>query len=203
MKLLVATRNKGKIAEFRQMLAGKGVSIDDLSSHDDGFEPEETGRTFRANACLKAAAYATMYGTWAVADDSGLAVDALDGRPGVYSARFAAINGAGAGDAANNAHLLRLMADVPANDRTARFVCVLALSDPQGRIVLTADGVVEGRLLHEARGDNGFGYDPLFFVPTLGRTTAELAPAEKHAISHRGQAMRRLHAVMRDVHLIA
>lgn len=190
--LLIATRNRGKVREFREMFAGAGVNVRDLAEVEDDFEPEETGRTFLANACLKASAYARRLGSWTLADDSGLCVDALGGAPGVFSARFAAMNGAGEGDAANNGWLLKRLEKVPEADRTARFVCSLAVADEAGRIVLTTRGTIEGRILHAPRGENGFGYDPLFLVPELGKTTAQLPPEEKHDISHRGRAMRRL-----------
>ena len=119
------------------------------------------------------------------------------GKPGVLSARWAAINGAGEGDGDNNALLLKQLENVPDERRTARFRCVLALADPRGRIVLTAQDAVEGVMLREARGSNGFGYDPLFFIPSLGKTTAELEPDEKHAISHRGRALRRMRELMK------
>jgi len=196
MRLLIATANPGKVREFREMLGDDRFTWDDLSQHPDVAPAQETGKTFRANACLKAADYATQLKMWAVADDSGLAVDALGGRPGVHSARWAALNGAGAGDADNNSLLLTQLANVPEEKRTARFVCCLALSDPQGRIVLTAQDSVQGVLLRESRGSNGFGYDPLFYFPQLGKTTAELEPAQKHAISHRGKALRRLRELM-------
>ena len=193
MDLLIATRNAGKTREFRGMLAGLFESVEDLTSLDAaGPEPEETGRTFRENAVLKATAYARHYGRLALADDSGLAVDALDGRPGVHSARFAAMNDAGSGDADNNAHLLRLMEDVPDERRGCRFVCVLALAAPDGRVLHTSEGEVAGRLLRGPRGGGGFGYDPLFLHEPTGRTTAEMSPDEKHAVSHRGQALRRM-----------
>ncbi len=182
-------------------LGGFGViGLADLPG-DDGFEPEETGRTFRDNACLKASAYARRYGCLALADDSGLCVDALGGRPGVHSARFAEMHRAGSGDADNNALLLRLLNDTPPDRRTARFVCVLALADADGRVLFTSEGSVEGRILDTPRGDNGFGYDPLFFHPPSGRATAELSPDEKHAISHRGEATRRLKALLAQHHL--
>jgi XTP/dITP diphosphohydrolase len=130
-----------------------------------------------------------------------LEVDALQGKPGVYSARWAQMNNSGTGDADNNATLLRQIADVPDGQRTARFVCVLALADPQGRIILTARDTVEGRVLREPRGSNGFGYDPLFFIESMGRTTAELLSEEKHKISHRGKALRRLREMMDGVTL--
>jgi XTP/dITP diphosphohydrolase len=198
MDLLVATTNPGKIREFREMLGGHaaGGAFSDLSAHPGTQAVEETGHTFRANACLKATHYARLFNTWAVADDSGLEVDALGGSPGVHSARWAEMNGAGKGDADNNALLLRQLDATPDPLRTARFVCVLALADPQGRILLTARDTVEGRVLRAPRGTNGFGYDPLFLIDELGRTTAELAPEQKHAISHRGKALRRLRGMM-------
>jgi non-canonical purine NTP pyrophosphatase (RdgB/HAM1 family) len=196
-KLLIATGNPGKVREFREMLGDGDLQgrfvFSDLSQHPQIPAAEETGRTFRANACLKATYYATKLNTWALADDSGLEVDAICGSPGVLSARWAGINNAGKGDADNNALLLRQLTDVPDAQRTARFVCVLALSDPQGRIALTARDAVEGRIIHSPRGTNGFGYDPLFLVDEFGnKTTAELAPADKHRISHRGKALRRM-----------
>jgi XTP/dITP diphosphohydrolase len=197
VKLLIATKNPGKVREFREMLGADRFQWSDLSQHPDIPDVEETGLTFRANACLKAAHYATQLKTWALADDSGLAVDALCGNPGVLSARWAAVNNAGKGDADNNALLLRQLehvSDGPA--RSARFVCVLALSDPQGRVNLTTQDSVEGEIIRQPRGTNGFGYDPLFLVPSLGKTTAELSPEEKHRISHRGKALVRLKALM-------
>ena len=157
---------------------------------------EETGRTFGDNACIKASAYAQSLNTWTIADDSGLEVDALAGKPGVQSARWARLHDAGSGDAANNALLLKQLAGVPDDSRAARFVCVLALADPRGRIVLTARQSIEGRIIHEPRGANGFGYDPLFFVDTLGCTTAQLEPSQKHQVSHRGKALRLLRELM-------
>jgi XTP/dITP diphosphohydrolase len=195
-RILIATGNPGKAREFREMLASHHLRWEDLSAHPDAEPVPETGRTFRANACLKAAGYAKQFGAWTLADDSGLEVDALGGSPGVLSARWAEVNGTGRGDADNNAALLRQLEAVEDSRRTARFVCVLALADPEGRIVLTARDAVEGRMLREPRGVNGFGYDPLFYVEHLGRTTAELAPDEKHRISHRGKALRRLSALM-------
>jgi XTP/dITP diphosphohydrolase len=197
MRLVIATANAGKAREFREMLGGGSrFQWSDLASHRDVPGVEETGATFRANACLKATHYAKALNSWALADDSGLAVDALGGKPGVHSARWAQLNGTGRGDADNNATLLKQIENVPDERRTARFVCVLALADPQGRIVLTVQDSVEGVLLRSPRGSNGFGYDPLFFFPQLGKTTAELEPDQKHAISHRGKALRRLRALM-------
>lgn len=199
MQLLVATTNPGKVREFREMLGEGSGSFSDLSAHPGTAAVEETGHTFRANACLKASYYATQFHSWTVADDSGLEVDALSGSPGVYSARWAEMNGAGAGDADNNALLLRQLEKVPDEKRNARFVCVLALSDPEGRIILTARETVEGRVIRTPRGANGFGYDSLFFIDALRKTTAELSPEEKHAISHRGKALRQLRGLMKPL----
>jgi XTP/dITP diphosphohydrolase len=196
VKLLVATGNAGKAREFRQMLGADRFAWSDLSKFPSVPEVEETGRTFRANACLKAAAYARHAGMWTLADDSGLEVDALGGSPGVLSARWAQVNDAGTGDADNNALLLRQIRDVPDDRRTARFVCVLALARPDGRVIVTVRDAVEGRIIHESRGTNGFGYDPLFLIESLDKTTAELPPDEKHRISHRGKALRRLREAM-------
>ena len=138
--------------------------------------------------------------TWALADDSGLEVDAINASPGVHSARWAEFNNAGKGDADNNRLLLSQLDQTPEAQRTARFVCVLALSDPNGCIVLTAQDSVSGRILREPRGTNGFGYDPFFFGH-LGRTTAELSPEQKHQISHRGQALRRMRRLMTEAGL--
>jgi XTP/dITP diphosphohydrolase len=195
--LLIATKNQGKVSEFRDMLGADRFEWSDLSQRPEIADVEETGRTFRANACLKAVHYATQLKTWALADDSGLAVDALDGAPGVLSARWAKLNKVGSGDSDNNALLLRQLEDVPDGPaRSARFVCVLALSDPQGRVILTAQDSIEGEIIRMPRGVNGFGYDPLFLVPALARTTAELSPQEKHRISHRGKALARLKSLM-------
>ncbi|HEX8323353.1 MAG TPA: RdgB/HAM1 family non-canonical purine NTP pyrophosphatase [Tepidisphaeraceae bacterium] len=194
--VVVATHNRGKAAEFARMLGDDGVEWRDLSAFPDAGEVDETGHTFRANACLKASEYARRTGHWALADDSGLEVDALGGKPGVVSARWAALHEAGSGDAANNALLLRQLENTPDQERSARFVCVLALADSVGRIILTARDTVEGRIIHQPRGTNGFGYDPLFEVESLGRTTAELTPAEKADVSHRGRALRRLKALL-------
>ncbi len=192
--IVLATRNRGKVAELRQVLEPLGVSVRSIEDFGDIPEPEETGRTFAANARDKALYYAGATGQWCLADDSGLSVDALDGAPGVWSARYAA-DAAGPGasrgqiDAANNARLLAELAEVPDDRRTARFVCHLALAE-SGRVLLEAHGTVEGRIGHEPAGENGFGYDPLFLVPALGRTTAQLPPEEKNRISHRGRAVR-------------
>ena len=174
------------------MLGGGDIEFSDLTQFPGLAEVRETGLSFRDNACLKASAYAKATKLWALADDSGLSVDALDGKPGIHSARWAQLNDAGKGDAANNELLVRQMAGVAESERTGRFVCALALADPDGKILLTALDLVEGRILRYPRGQNGFGYDPLFFVESLGKTTAELPSDEKHRISHRGKALARM-----------
>jgi XTP/dITP diphosphohydrolase len=198
MNLLIATTNPGKVRELRRVLGDSPLELEDLSSHPSIPVVEETGRTFSENACLKATYYAKALKRWTLADDSGLAVDALDGAPGPYSARWAEMHGCGSGDLANNQLLLEQLQSVPDQRRTARFVCTLALADPRGTIILTVTDTVEGRILHHARGAGGFGYDPLFFVESHGCTTAEMAPDVKNAISHRGKAMRRMVALMTE-----
>ena len=196
MKLLLATQNAGKIADFDAIFRAGGLADVALAPLPAGApDVEETGRTFLANAALKAAAYARHFGTIALADDSGLEVAALGGRPGVHTARFAAMHGReGERNAANNALLLEMMQGV--EDRAARFVCVLAVADAAGRLMLTARGTVAGRVAESPRGTGGFGYDPVFELPN-GRTVAEIPPGEKATISHRGRAARRLVPLLR------
>ena len=192
IRVLIASGNRAKVREFQEMLRDHGMECTDLSAHADVTAPEETGHTFRANAMLKAVYYATALKTWALADDSGLCVDALDGKPGVHSARWAELANAGKGDADNNALLLRQLDAVPDDRRGARFVCCLALSDPKGRVILTAQDQVEGQMLRAPRGEGGFGYDPLFYFPEIQKTFAELSAEEKARYSHRGAAFRQL-----------
>jgi XTP/dITP diphosphohydrolase len=196
--VLIATGNPGKAKEFQEMLGdGDGhIRWRSLAEFPNVDSVEETGGTFRANAALKAAGYARATGLWALADDSGLEVDALAGKPGVHSARWAEMHARGKGDAANNALLIEQIRDVPDARRSARFVCVLALADPSGRIILSARDTIEGRMLHAPVGSNGFGYDPLFYVDALGQTTAQLPAEQKHQVSHRGRALRRMRALL-------
>jgi len=184
---VLATRNAGKIAELSRILAdvGGGVEIVGLESFPDAPDVPETGLTFADNALLKARAIADCTGLPAVADDSGLAADALHGMPGVLSARWAGKHG---DDVANLELLLGQLADV--SERGAAFVCVAALVLPGGSGEWSATGVLAGTLTRAKRGSNGFGYDPIFVPEGLPVTTAELAPAEKDAISHRGRAFR-------------
>ncbi len=180
-----------------------GIGLTDLTEHRSLPDVQETGRTFRDNACIKASAYARALGRWALADDSGLEVDHLSGKPGIYSARWAELHKAGSGNADNNALLLQQLKGVADHQRTAAYICVLALADAQGNVILTAEGTVQGQILSELRGQGGFGYDPLFFIESLGKTTGELAAAEKHRISHRGYALRRLASLMKRLNLAA
>ena len=185
-KIVLATANPGKLRELQAVLAGLDFEIVPQSAFGVP-EVEETGLTFIENALLKARNAALYTGLPALADDSGLAVDALGGVPGIYSARYA---GAGAGDRANIGKLLAELDGVPAERRTARFVCVLALlHHPADPTPLICQGSWEGTILTEPRGEGGFGYDPIFFVPGEQRTAAELEPAVKNQISHRGQAL--------------
>lgn len=184
-KLLLATANSHKVRELAEMLQNTDWEVLSLADFPDITIPPEDGATFQENALIKALSAAEQSGLLTLADDSGLTVDALDGAPGVHSARFA---GEGHDDAANNAKLLRLLAEVPADRRGAAFVCVIALASPDGAF-LTTQGECRGEIAHAPRGQNGFGYDPLFYLPELGRTMAELSEAEKNQISHRGRAM--------------
>ena len=194
MRLIFATSNPHKVVEARVILARLGVEVQCLADIGCNLpEPVEDGATFEDNARLKARYYAQQLGLTCLAEDSGLEVDALNGAPGVYSARYAGVDGARERrDRANNERLLRELANVGAEQRQARFVCALAVADKAGVIVVEARGTYEGCIAAEPRGANGFGYDPLLYLPDLGRTSAELTSDEKHARSHRGQALRRL-----------
>jgi XTP/dITP diphosphohydrolase len=185
-KLIVATRNRGKVTEIANALAHLPLQVLSLAEFDNIPDAVEDGDTFEANAVIKARHYAKYTKCACLADDSGLEVDALGGAPGVYSARFAGPDG---DDAANNAKLLQELKDVPGEKRTARFRCVLAFAGEQGEII-TTEGSCEGVILHQAQGQGGFGYDPLFYVPDLDKTLAEIPVTEKNKISHRGQALR-------------
>lgn len=189
-KLLIATHNPGKVREYRALLADLPLAVTWLDDEGITFEVEETGATFAENAILKARAYAAATGLLTWADDSGLEVDALGGAPGVYSARYGAP--AVQGDEARFRFLLANLDGVPDQERTARFRCVVALSMPAGD-VQTAEGACEGRIGEEPRGEHGFGYDPVFLVAEYDHQVmlAELEPAIKNRISHRGQAARR------------
>jgi XTP/dITP diphosphohydrolase len=197
--LLLASHNPGKIREIRRMCANLPFIWHGLDEFLDLPDAVEDAPTFAGNARRKALHYARLTGLVTLADDSGLEVDALTGAPGVRSARFA---GSQRDDGANNRKLIALLADVPADRRTARFRCALALAR-RDDVLLEAEGAVEGRIVDEPRGGGGFGYDPHFWLPSLGCTMAELPPERKNQISHRGEALRellsRIEAVLRDV----
>lgn len=193
-KLVVATRNRGKLAEIRALIDGLVDQVSCAADLDGFPDTVEDGTTFETNALKKAREAAAFSGLPALADDSGLVVDALHGSPGVYSARFA---GEGAGDAANNLRLLEEMQGVADGERHAAFVCVLAFVTPHG-VERTFIGRVNGQILTSAQGEGGFGYDPLFLVDSFGRSMAELAMDEKNAVSHRGQAFRQFVAFLSD-----
>ena len=184
-RLVVATRNRGKLDEIRAILASLPVEVASLADYPELEPIEEDEATFEANAAKKALHVAVSTGHLTLADDSGIEVDALDGAPGVHSARFA---GPEATDEANNAKLLELMAAVPDAERTARFRCVVAIATPEGHLEV-AEGVCEGLVARRERGDKGFGYDPLFLVPEWGMTFGELPEGIKNGISHRGRAL--------------
>ncbi|HJU98077.1 MAG TPA: RdgB/HAM1 family non-canonical purine NTP pyrophosphatase [Jiangellaceae bacterium] len=195
--VVLATRNPHKLDELRRILAAAGATVDlvSVAGFPDVPDVVETGLTFAENALLKATATAAATRLPAIADDSGLTVDALNGMPGIFSARWAGRHG---DDAANLDLLLRQVVDVPDGRRGAAFVCAAALATPSGRGVVE-EGRVTGRLTHEPRGANGFGYDPVFVPDGHTRTTAEMSPAEKDAVSHRGRAFRALAAHLKDL----
>jgi len=184
-QILLATRNRHKIEELQQMLKDMNIEVLSLDDVSDVPVVEEDGDTFADNASKKARLTAIHTGYNCLADDSGLVVDALEGQPGVYSARFA---GEEASDQKNNQKLLQMMSSFTGEKRRARFVCVIALSDPRGN-VQTVEGLCEGHIAYAERGTGGFGYDPLFIPEGYTKTFAELAPEEKNRISHRGQAL--------------
>lgn len=192
--ILLATSNPHKLDEVRAVLEPLGytvLSLDDVPGEHP--EPVEDADTFEGNATLKAVGYARSTSMQCLADDSGLEVDALDGAPGVHSARYAGAEGdRAARDTANNAKLLAALADVPEDHRTARFVCCMCLADPDGTIVAETRGTFEGVITSDPAGTNGFGYDPLLYLPDSGCTSAQLSPEAKNARSHRGQACRLL-----------
>ncbi|MBT8404357.1 MAG: XTP/dITP diphosphatase [Gemmatimonadetes bacterium] len=187
-RVVVATGNPGKVREFAHALEEAGLEVLGMDALGAVEEVKETGTTFEANARLKAEGYSLATDLPVLADDSGLEVDALDGAPGVLSARY---GGPGLDDPGRVEHLLDELRDVPDERRTARFRCVLALAR-EGRTLATFDGVVEGRITHAPTGENGFGYDPVFFHQPIGRTFAQIPRDRKQQLSHRGQAIRKL-----------
>jgi len=183
--ILIATKNRGKLREVQDILAGLPIVLATLDQFPDLPDAVEDADTFAGNAEHKAMHYARLTGLWTLADDSGLEVDALGGAPGVYSARYAGRQG---DDAANNEKLIAQLAGVPPEQRTARFRCAIALAGPKG-VLATACGTFEGLIVDDPRGTNGFGYDPHFFIPELEMTAAQLPPQQKNRISHRAKAL--------------
>lgn len=186
-QVVIATKNRGKVKDFEAIFAPLNYEVVTMLDVAPDMEIDETGTTFEENAVLKAETLSKALGKLVIADDSGLEVDALDGEPGVYSARYAGDHD----DEANIQKVLEKLQGVPEEKRTARFVCAIAISGPDVE-TKTVFGTCEGMILNEKRGTNGFGYDPIFYVPELERTMAELTAEEKGAISHRGNAIRKL-----------
>ena len=186
-ELVLGSHNQKKLLELRALLDPKLVRVFSLAELPNAIEVEETGTTFTENARLKAVQQAMHLNRWVLAEDSGLSVDALGGRPGVYSARY---SGEQASDTENNQKLLVELAGVPQARRTAFYTCQICLADPQGQVTLETTGTCHGWIIEQPRGEHGFGYDPLFLVREYHRTFAELGPATKKAISHRARAMR-------------
>ena len=195
-KLLVATHNQGKVIEFAEMLSDLDIEWLSLDNVGVAQDVEETGSTFRENSVLKARTYALETGLITLADDSGLEVDALDGAPGVYTARY---GGAGLTAVQRYQKLLEAIKHVPQAERTARFRCVIAVAGPNGEILGDSEGVCEGRIAQQAVGEGGFGYDPVFYLPQFNLTMAQLPAAQKHAISHRGQAVQAIVPRLREI----
>ena len=191
-RILIATENRGKLREIQAELAELDVELLCLADLEPLSGAIESGASFAENADMKALHYAGLTGLGTLADDSGLEVDALDSRPGVFSARYA---GPDADDERNNAKLLEELSDVPDEKRTARFRCAMSLA-ARGKIIARSEGTIEGPITFSRQGQNGFGYDPLFYVLEKGCTTAQMPPEEKNAISHRGQAVRAMKQIM-------
>jgi XTP/dITP diphosphohydrolase len=195
-RLVIGSRNRKKLVELQDLLGDLPIEMVDLSSWPDVPDIEETGQTFEDNARLKATAYAKATGEWVLAEDSGLVVPALKGRPGVYSARYAGAHG---DDAANNRKLLAELAPLPDDRRAAYYVCVAALATPDGDIKAVAEGRCHGVIVKEPRGGGGFGYDPLFMVLEYHRTFGELSLRVKQALSHRARAIVQLRPAIRAI----
>lgn len=192
MKVVIATRNHHKLVELAATIVPFGFEIDAMP---EVALPGEVGETFAENASAKALLVARVAGAFALGDDSGLCVDALQGRPGVHSARY---SGSRANDQANNEKLLAELEAFPRDQRTAAFVCALAIASPEG-VVELVEGRVEGVILERPRGKGGFGYDPLFLLPDIDKTMAELSPIEKNALSHRGRAVQRAIPILQRI----
>lgn len=189
MEILIATKNRGKVRELKELLNHLPVRLRDLNEFPNVSEIEETGKTFAENAELKARGYAAQTGLRTIADDSGLEVEALGGKPGVYSARYA---GESATDAEKIEKLLSELKNFSASERNARFVCAITIADENGETRFSAEGVCDGKIAFKPRGDNGFGYDPVFVPQGFEQTFGELARDIKQEISHRARAMKKI-----------
>ena len=188
MKIIMATSNKDKVNEIRQMLAGTDIETESLKEAGVSIDIDENGSSFDENAAIKANAVRDLTGQMAISDDSGLVIDYLNGAPGIYSSRFM---GEDTPYSEKNAAILEKLQGVPDEQRNARFVCSMAIAYPDGH-TQTVQGIMEGRIAHEIAGEGGFGYDPIFYLPEKGCTSAQLTAAEKNAISHRGKALEKL-----------
>ena len=188
MKILIATSNEGKMKEFRRLLADKNVEVLSMKEAGINIDIEENGTTFEENAAIKAKTLCAASNTICLADDSGLVIDYLGGEPGIYSARYL---GHDTPYEEKNRKIIERMKGIEEKDRTARFVCAVAAAFPDGTVMTVTD-TMEGLIAHESAGCGGFGYDPIFFFPPKGITSAEMTPDEKNAVSHRGKALRRM-----------
>ena len=198
--LVIGTRNRKKLGEINEIIGDLNLKLSDLSEWHAAPEVEEDGDTFEANARKKACEVAVALGQWVIGEDSGLVVPALQGRPGVYSARYAGKQG---DDAANNTKLLAELATLPDDRREAYYVCTAALASPSGEIVNVVAGKCHGTIIKEYRGNGGFGYDPLFLIPEYHLTFGELSAVVKHALSHRGRALAQLRPALRRLESMA
>lgn len=195
MRIIFATGNEGKMREIRMIMADLGLEILSMKEAGLSADIEENGATFEENAVIKARGIAALCQDIVLADDSGLEIDALNKEPGIYSARYL---GEDTSYHIKNKNLLDRMESVPQEQRTARFVCAIAAVLPDGRVLETR-AAMEGRIGYEERGENGFGYDPIFMLPEYGKSTAELAPEEKNKLSHRGKALRSMKEKLKEV----
>lgn len=194
-EVIIATKNPGKAREFEHIFAPRGIAVRTLLDYPEIKDVEETGTTFEENAALKAEAVSQQLNKMVIGDDSGLIVDALEGRPGIYSARYA---GESKNDQKNLEKVLEELKGVPEENRTARFYCALAVALP-GKATITVAGTCEGRILKQPKGNNGFGYDPVFYVPEKSRAMAELSSEEKNKISHRANALKKLEGMLDSI----
>ncbi len=194
--IVLASRNRKKTKEVSEILAAVGVSVIPVTNFPDVPDVEEDGRTFAENAAKKASQVARQLNQWVIGEDSGLMVDALNGAPGIYSARY---SGAGATDERNNAKLMADLADVPEDKRGAGYICSVALSNPAGEIRIACEGTCRGRILREANGEGGFGYDPYFLIPEYHLTFGELSSVVKHRLSHRARAFAKFIPLLQNI----